>query len=88
MSTDNPQPLHQIKALFIPDIWAYYFPITRVVMDTNQREMTQKERLRAKHQRYYAKHKEEIRLKAHEKYFKTVHNISDPPPIRRNLKRL
>ena len=51
-----------------------------------QLEQDKRERERQKHRRFYEKHKEKLREKAHARYFSRVHNISNPPPLRSNLR--
>jgi hypothetical protein len=51
-----------------------------------QLEQDKRERERQKHRRFYEKHKEKLREKAHVRYFSRVHNISNPPPLRSNLR--
>lgn len=50
------------------------------------REQERRERERAKHRRYYEAHRDELREKAHQRYFKNVHNTLHPPPLRTNMK--
>ncbi len=50
------------------------------------REQERRERERAKHRRYYAAHRDTLRQKAHERYYKNVHNTLNPPPLRANMK--
>jgi hypothetical protein len=45
-----------------------------------------RERVRAKHRRYYETHKDVLREKAHLRYFKNVHNMTNPPPLRSNMR--
>jgi hypothetical protein len=45
-----------------------------------------RERELAKHRRYYAAHRDTLRQKAHERYYKLVHNTLNPPPLRTNMK--
>ena len=51
-----------------------------------KREQERRERERAKHRRYYEAHRDELREKAHQRYFKNVHNTLHPPPLRTNMK--
>ena len=56
-------------------------------MDTEAaRELERKEKIRAKHRRYYSAHRDELREKAHKRYYKNVHNTLEPPPLRANMK--
>ena len=60
---------------------------TPVDVDAAQkREAERRERERAKHRRYYEAHKDVLREKAHQRYFKNVHNTLNPPPLRTNMK--
>ncbi len=51
-----------------------------------QRQAERRERELAKHRRYYAAHRDTLRQKAHERYYKNVHNTLNPPPLRANMK--
>ena len=51
-------------------------------MDAPQTAVVLADRRREKHRRFYEMHKEALRLAAHRRYFMSVHNISDPPPVR------
>jgi len=58
-------------------------------LDAQKHVLTDKERRereRAKHKRYYQAHRDALREKAHVRYFKNVHNTSNPPPLRTNMK--
>ena len=50
------------------------------------REQERRERERAKHRRYYETHRDVLREKAHQRYYKLVHNTLNPPPLRANMK--
>jgi hypothetical protein len=50
------------------------------------REQERRERERAKHRRYYEAHRDALREKAHQRYYKLVHNTLNPPPLRANMK--
>lgn len=51
-----------------------------------QKQAERRERELAKHRRYYAAHRDALRQKAHERYYKQVHNTLDPPPLRANMR--
>jgi hypothetical protein len=43
--------------------------------DVLARIMERNERMKAKHKRYYTSHRDVLRQKAHERYYKKTHNI-------------
>ena len=54
---------------------------------TQEKRVAQRERERAKHRRYYANHRDTIRLRAHQRYYQKVHGLAEAPPLRANMVR-
>lgn len=55
---------------------------------TQENRAAQRERERAKHRRYYANHRDAIRLRAHQRYYQKVHGLAEAPPLRANMVRV
>lgn len=52
---------------------------------TQEKRAAQREQERAKHRRYYANHRDAIRLRAHQRYYQKVHGLAEAPPLRANM---
>ena len=66
--------------------WFFFCDHKRMDTQAAQKEIERKEKERAKHRRYYKAHRDELREKAHIRYFKNVHNILEPPPLCTNMR--